>query len=560
MQNISKLSQKPHFPLYFTIAWLLLNLFQAAFTELFHDEAYYWMYSRFLDWGYHDHPPMIALMIKSGYLLFPNELGVRLFTVIGNGLGLWLLWKMTDEKNPLLFFGMTSSLLIFQVSGLLAVPDSPLFLCNVLFFYVYKKYLEKDSLAIILQLSLVIAVMAYSKYHGAMTVFFTLLSNPALLRKKSFWLIAAIAFSLYLPHLFWMYAHDFSSFRFHLGTRDRSPYTIQRTFDYITGVLLVIGPLTGIILLYTAIAYKIQNQWEKALKFCFGGVLGFLFLLSFRGHIEANWAASAFIPMIILAYLYISTQTSVEKWFWRLAIPSYFLLFLFRLFLVWDFLPAPYRFTTEFHGWKDWAQQWAKLAEGNPIIFGNSYQYASKYIFYSGQPAFDANNVAYHRTQYDFWDLEKDFQGKKVVYVFEGGQATASHFEASNGMKQDYSWIDTFTSFGKIKIEAHLDTINFLADKEIQVPLTLHNQYGYPIDLGNNPLCLPYIKYYFFDGEKHEYEEKLTKPLDFSLKDEEEWLATIRTPKRKGKYYLIFTLSQCMDYSLNGDFLKVEVK
>lgn len=560
MQNISKVSQKPLFPLYFTIAWLLLNLLQAAFTELFHDEAYYWMYARFLDWGYHDHPPMIALMIKSGYLLFQNELGVRFFTVIGNGLGLWLLWKMTDEKNPLLFFGMTSSMLIFQVSGLLAVPDSPLFLCNVLFFYVYKKYLEKDSLSVILQLSLVIAAMAYSKYHGAMTVFFTLLSNPTLLQKKTFWLVATIAFSLYLPHLFWMYEHDFSSFRFHLGTRDRSPYTIQKTFDYVTGVLLVVGPLTGIILLYAAMAYKVQNQWEKALKFCFWGVLGFLFLLSFRGHIEANWAASAFIPMIIMAYLYISSHVGVEKWFWRLAIPSYVLMLVFRVFLVWDFLPAPYRFTSEFHGWKAWAQQWAKLADGHPIIFGNSYQYTSKYIFYSGQPAFDANNVAYHRTQYDFWDLEKDFQGKKVIYVFEGGQATASHFEASNGIKQDYSWIDAFTSFGKIKIEAHLDTISLLADTEVQIPLTLHNQYPYPIDLGNNPLCLPYIKYYFFDGEKHEYEEKLTKPLDFSLKDKEELIVNIHTPKKKGKYYLIFTLSQCMDYSLNGDFLKVEVK
>ncbi len=32
--------------------WFLINLLQALFTGLHPDEAYYWMYSKFLDWGY----------------------------------------------------------------------------------------------------------------------------------------------------------------------------------------------------------------------------------------------------------------------------------------------------------------------------------------------------------------------------------------------------------------------------------------------------------------------------------------------------------------------------
>lgn len=31
--------------------WWILNLLQAAFTELAHDEAYYFMFSQHLDWG-----------------------------------------------------------------------------------------------------------------------------------------------------------------------------------------------------------------------------------------------------------------------------------------------------------------------------------------------------------------------------------------------------------------------------------------------------------------------------------------------------------------------------
>ena len=54
----------------FLIIWSVLNLVQAGLTPLNNDEAYYWMYSKYLDWGFFDHPPVIALMIKIGYLVF----------------------------------------------------------------------------------------------------------------------------------------------------------------------------------------------------------------------------------------------------------------------------------------------------------------------------------------------------------------------------------------------------------------------------------------------------------------------------------------------------------
>jgi hypothetical protein len=30
------------------------------------DEAYYWQWSKNLAWGYYDHPPLIAFMIRAG--------------------------------------------------------------------------------------------------------------------------------------------------------------------------------------------------------------------------------------------------------------------------------------------------------------------------------------------------------------------------------------------------------------------------------------------------------------------------------------------------------------
>ena len=58
--------------------WWIFNLLQAAFTELAHDEAYYYMFAQNLDWGYFDHPPMTALLIWLGSFI-GGELGVRIF-------------------------------------------------------------------------------------------------------------------------------------------------------------------------------------------------------------------------------------------------------------------------------------------------------------------------------------------------------------------------------------------------------------------------------------------------------------------------------------------------
>jgi len=68
-------------------AWLVRLAF-AARLPLFPDETYYWDWSRRLQGGYFDHPPMIALLIRAGTALAalfgagPSPLAVRFFSVL----------------------------------------------------------------------------------------------------------------------------------------------------------------------------------------------------------------------------------------------------------------------------------------------------------------------------------------------------------------------------------------------------------------------------------------------------------------------------------------------
>jgi len=129
--------QKNHRLLFYGL-WLLLGLMQAGLTELQDDEAYYWVFSRYLDWGYFDHPPMVAVLVKLGYAIFPNELGVRLFPLLLNIFSLLIIEKLIDKKNPFLFYGIALSMAVLQISGFVAVPDIPLIFFTALFFLLQK--------------------------------------------------------------------------------------------------------------------------------------------------------------------------------------------------------------------------------------------------------------------------------------------------------------------------------------------------------------------------------------------------------------------------------------
>ncbi len=48
----------------FIIGLVIINLLQSFLTPVIKDEAYYWSWSQHLDWGFFDHPPMVAFIIK----------------------------------------------------------------------------------------------------------------------------------------------------------------------------------------------------------------------------------------------------------------------------------------------------------------------------------------------------------------------------------------------------------------------------------------------------------------------------------------------------------------
>ncbi len=290
-------------------SWMIVNLVQAAFTGLANDEAYYWMYSKNIDYGYFDHPPAIALLIKAGFAIFQNELGVRCLIVLTGTLFIWFAFLLTNRRNFPLFFIMFCSVSCFEAYGFIAVPDAPLLFFTAVFFLLYKRWLKDDGFINSLLLGLNIAALLYCKYHGLLILFFTLLSNPGLLKNRRLYLVILISVTAYLPHIIWQVRNDYPSYQFHVLTKSQDPYKLIDTFVFIMGQLMIAGPLISLLLFYAAFRNRIQNLTERAMKYTFVGFIIFFLFSTLNAPVEANWTVTAFVPIMVLSYNYITSNS-----------------------------------------------------------------------------------------------------------------------------------------------------------------------------------------------------------------------------------------------------------
>lgn len=406
-----------HHRLLFFLTWFIINILQAAFTGLMDDEAYYWVYAQYPSWGYFDHPPMIAVLIKMGSVLFEGELGVRFFIVLLNTLTLVLIYQLLQKKDDKLFYAICGSLMLAQIGGILAVPDLPLLFFAALYFLLYKRFIEKMNLLNSLLFAIGIALMLYSKYHGVLLILFTLVSNPSLFSRVHTYIVAIVSILLFAPHIAWQINHDLPSVQYHLFERNATAYKAGFTIEYILGQIALAGPVIGWLLLWASFKQRHSSQLEKTLRYSLVGIYVFFLLSTFKGRVEANWTVPAFVALIVLSHHYLSEHPLAKSWLYKLLPITVVFVLTARLFMAIDIPRTPWLSKDEFHGNEEWVSEVQHEATGMPVVFLNSYQLPSKYWFYSGSRAFGLNTPYYRRNNYNFWPIEDSLVGKRVFVI-----------------------------------------------------------------------------------------------------------------------------------------------
>jgi len=550
------------------LVWLIVNLIQAGFTELWHDEAYYYFYSSNLALGYYDHPPVIALMIKLGTMLLKNELGVRLVSCLLSVLTIIILVKITEVRNYLLFFAILFSVFSIHVGGFLAVPDIPLIFFTALFFFFYRRYLWHNRWIDVILLAISIAALMYSKYLGVFVIFFTFISNIRLIRRSSFWVLVVIVILLMIPHLFWQYKNDFVTFYFHMVERshDKS-FEFKYILDYIINQLVIMNPFIAVIIFIYAIKYKALDYFDKALKFNAFGVLLLGFLFTIKSRVEPNWTVTAFLPLIILAYKGVEQRIKVHRVIYIFSLISLLLIFILRIFMVYNFLPdrKKMEWRIDFHEWDTWAEQINEVAGERPVVFFNSYQQPSKYMFYTGNPSFTFNYLGYKNNQYDLTDIERDLFHQEVCLISGSSNFTLydtipdpNRLETVVGTMY-YKIIPDWRSYNFFRIKILLDDNVVSPNSDLDIPIEIINPLDSALIISDK--VTTYLTATFFQHgliKSYDLVEDIT-----ALKIDKFHKTTlqVKTPASSGTYYLSVGIKTgWLPAGLNSRFYKIIVR
>jgi len=478
---------------YFLAALLAINIIQSNFTELIFDEAYYWYYSQNMAWGYFDHPPMVALLIKLSSFFFEGELGVRFMSCLLGVGTLLVLWLSIDhpKKNAAIpqFFVLVFSMTLMNAYGFLTLPDTPLLFFTALFLLVYKKFIASATLPITLLLGVVMAALMYSKYHAVLVIVFVLLSNIKIIKNKYAWLAVGIALLCYSPHLYWLFEHDFVSIKYHIYERPNGAYNFSKyTLGFFVNLIAVFG-FTFPLVYYILAKTKAKNLFTKALLFLTYGVLIFFFVSSFNRRIQTQWVILICIPLAIIVFDYMLSNKNSMKWIFRLGLLNSIIILYLRFGLVYQ--PLLFNKFYETHGNKNWVQQIKNKVGSTPVVFENSYRNAPMYAFYSGETSFSLNNVYYRKNQYSIDQSEDRIRHKKVLFVHKLRKEGTFHYTKTDGGVYYADFIDDFKPYRKLETEL----LTFDENKSLS-QLVVYNPYTDSIPMRNLNFAVAYLDRY----------------------------------------------------------------
>lgn len=541
---------------FFLAAIFILNLIQSNFTQLIFDEAYYWYYSQNMAWGYFDHPPMVALLVKISSFFFNGELGVRFMSCVLSAVNILLLWLMIDnpKKNDYVkhFFVLVFSMTLLNAYGFFTLPDTPLLFFTSCFLLTYKHFIKKPTAVIAILLGVFMAALMYSKYHAVLVIFFVLLSNLKLVTNKYAWLSVIVALCCYAPHFYWLYDNDLVSIKYHLYERPNGAYSFEKyTLGFFVNLVAVFG-LTFPFIYKALFKTKGNDLFNKALIYLTYGVLIFFFISSFNRRVQTQWIIIICIPLVVIAFNYMLQNKQALTWIFRLGLINTVLIIYLRMGLAYQ--PLLFNFFYESHGNKEWAQAIEKEVGNIPVVFENSYRNAPMYSFYTnGTPTFSLNNFMYRKNQYSINDSEEKVRGKDVAYISKYSNNPTFTYTREDGGLYKGKYISNFQSYRKLECIIEDTPVSLNSDEDIL--LEVYNPYKESIELKKVKFAVTYMDDYKSPVETLKIIPELVEPNTTLLKQKDTTNFKFQLPKTKLKnigYFRVVISENDLLYGLNG--------
>jgi len=312
-------------------------------TELFYDEAQYWLWSRELAWGYFSKPPLIGWLIRVGTEICGDGAAcIRSISPIVHTMTSVMVFllgrKLFDER-----FGFWSAVVFATLPGVslsstLITTDVPLLFFWTCALLCLVKLLETRAWTWSVLLGVALGFGMLAKY--AMVYFLLGLAIYMAISPRARWLLASlrgwlpllITLVMLAPNFAWNVGNQFITFA---HTADNanwqgSLFHPLQALEFFGAQFGVFGPILFAILIW-ATWQAIRDGWGDPYKFLLCFSVPIVLLMTMQGLLSrahANWAAVAYISASVLVAALMVEQRA------RALYAASFLIHLFALLTI----------------------------------------------------------------------------------------------------------------------------------------------------------------------------------------------------------------------------------
>jgi dolichol-phosphate mannosyltransferase len=399
----------------------VLRLVYAGSVEMMPEESYYWLYSRHLDFGYLDHPPMVAWLIRVGTALFgQTEFGVRAGALLCGALTSIFVYKLTRNlfgaATALGALLLVQALPFFVLSGLLMTPDAPLVAAWAASLYFLERALIGNQSRAWWFAGIGLGLGMISKYSiallGAVTAVFMLWDRQSRRwwRRWEPYSGALLALAIFSPVIFWNSQHAWASFAFQ--TSRRLGEMPQFALHKLIGSIIVLITPTGLLAVIAALGSRhagaqAPDATRRRQLFNLAILLpiAVFTVFSLRHEVKLDWTGAPWTAALPAMALVMTNQDALTgrfaRWVRAAWMPTLLVMLVIYAaglhYLVFGLPGMGYDRHIEVIpvGWQDLSAHVIETANSyrqetgtTPLIVGmDRYAIASEIAFYGGAPA-----------------------------------------------------------------------------------------------------------------------------------------------------------------------------
>ena len=414
----------------------LWRLYLSAVLQLHPDEAYYWLWSRYLDVGYFDHPLMVAYFIWLSTLFSKSELWVRLsgslVVLLLSGL-LWRLALQLFKSVPV----AAGSVLLFNLYpltllGMIVItPDVPVLLFWSVCVYVFWQIIRSQQAGWWYLLGVMFGMALLSKYTAILMVpcflFYLLLTEDRRWLKTIHpYLAMGLGLVFFLPVVLWNREHEWVSFIFQLKHGlDAQDVVVSQAGEYSAGQMLLVGPVVWLLGLYAAGVSLYRRDKATLLLVCTAvPIILFFGFTSLRKLAGPNWPAFAYFSFSLLVSQYcLAGDSKIRRSLWSLALVSTAALSLAAtLHARFSVIPlsaelASMDATNWFYGWRELGAELKKYPNQNFAITP-SHQLSAEIIYYTDARVSAQPTKLTRPSQFNLLSLPSRSRANEPLYVW----------------------------------------------------------------------------------------------------------------------------------------------